>query len=150
MDNSLPPWLIWFLIGVGLALLELQLPMFVVIFFGIGALITSGALLVVDMSLPAQVLLFLTGSILSLVALRRTMIKIFQGASSDAADELDGPPVGVRVKVVRAISPDMPGKISYRGSFWSAEAEVYIDVDETAEIIGFAEPSRSTFRVKKI
>jgi inner membrane protein len=150
MDFPLPPWLIWFLIGLGLSFLELLLPVFVVIFFGIGALITAGVLLVLDLSLTQQILVFVAGSVLSLVALRRSMVKIFQGTTSHAADELDAPPVGVQVKVVRTITPRMQGKISYRGSHWNAVAEEHINVDETAEIIGFAEPSRSTFRVKKI
>jgi inner membrane protein len=150
MNIAFPPWLIWFLIGIGLAFLELQLPVFVLIFFGIGALVTSGVLLAVDLSITQQVMLFLAGSILSLVGLRKVMIKVFQGESSDAADELDAPPVGVRVKVVRPISPAMPGKISYRGSFWGATADEPIETGETAEIIGFEAPSRSIFRVRKI
>ncbi|MFP4315085.1 MAG: NfeD family protein [Desulfovibrionales bacterium] len=150
MDLNFPPWLIWFLLGIGLAMLELMLPGFVIIFFGLGCVITSVVLLLVDLSLDQQIMVFLAGSILSLLALRKYMMQVFRGASSDEADAMEAPPVGLKVKVVQPISRNMPGKISYRGSYWNALADEDIDADETVEIVGFAPTSRSTFRVKKV
>ena len=77
MDAFLSPWLIWFVIGIGLAFLELQLPGFVVIFFGIGCLITAAALLVWDPGLDQQILIFLVGSVSSLLLMRKSMLKVF-------------------------------------------------------------------------
>lgn len=149
MDAIISPWLIWFVIGIGLAFLELQLSGFVVIFFGIGCLITAAVLLVWDPGLDQQILIFLVGSVASLLLLRKSLLKVFSGVSSEA-DDLDDTPVGLRVKVVRDITPDLPGKIGYRGSFWNAVADEAVTTDETVEIVGYANTSRSTFKVKKI
>ena len=149
MDAFTPPWLIWFVIGIGLAFLELQLPGFVVIFFGVGCLITAAVLLVWDPGLDQQILIFLVGSVGSLLLLRKSLLKVFSGVSSKAGD-LDDTPVGLRVKVVREITPELPGRISYRGSFWNAVADEAVASGETVEIVGYADTSRSTFKVKKI
>jgi len=59
------PKLIWFLIGVGLLLLEFTAPGLVILFFGIGALITSiSCWLGLAETMPVQVLIFSAASML--------------------------------------------------------------------------------------
>ena len=76
IDGTLfTPEVIWFLIGVGLLLLELVAPGLIFVFFGIGAWITATALLGIDLSLNAQLLLFAATSLGSLLLLRRSIRK---------------------------------------------------------------------------
>jgi membrane protein implicated in regulation of membrane protease activity len=149
VDALLTPWLIWFLVGVGLAFLELQLPGFVVLFFAIGCWFVAGALLVWDLSLTQQLILFLVGSVVSLIGLRRVLKNIFLGTSSDGEDGVDDLPLGMRVRVAEKISPPLAGKVHYRGSYWDATADEGIPSGEIVEIMGFSDHSRSTFRVRK-
>ena len=151
LDALITPWLIWFLLGIGLAFLELYLPGFIVLFFGIGCLGTSGALLLWDLSLTQQILLFLTTSITSLLLLRKWLMRIFRGVSSDKPDEdFDDFPRGAHVKVLKTITPDNSGRIQYRGTAWDALADETIEAGDTVEIVRYATNSRQVFFVHKI
>ncbi len=146
----LPAWLIWFLIGIGLAFLELQMPGFIVLFFGVGCWAVAGALLIWPLTVTQQILLFMAATVVSIVLLRRWMMRIFRGASSgNTEDGLDDFPKGVRVKVAHRITPHENGRILYRGTFWDATADEEIEEGEIVEIVRFAEDSRQIFFVKR-
>lgn len=145
------PWLIWFLLGIGLAFLELYLPGFIVLFLGIGCWVTAGALLLWDLSPTQQILLFITTAVISLLFLRKWLMRIFRGVSSDKQDEdFDDFPQGVHVTVLKTITPTENGRIQYRGTTWYATAEETIEEGKTAEIIKYADNSRQIFFVRKI
>lgn len=145
------PWLIWLLIGVALAFIELSMPGLIVIFFGVGALITSLALMLWTLDLNAQVTIFISSSLLSLLLLRHWLKRVFYGQKSLAGrDGFDDFPRGVRVKVTRDISPQEQGRIAYRGADWYATAEEDIVAGATVEIVAYADSSHQVFQVKKI
>ncbi|ACV68475.1 NfeD family protein [Desulfohalobium retbaense] len=144
-------WLIWFLLGIGLALLELFMPGFVIIFMALGCWLVALAVLVWPLSLTQQILLFIGGTILSIVFLRSRFMKTFRGSSSDTASAgYDDFPSGVHVSVVKKITPESTGRIRYRGTFWDASAEEEIDEGEIVEIVDFAGSSRQAFFVRKV
>jgi len=146
----LPAWLIWFLIGIGLAFLELQMPGFIVLFFGVGCWAVAGALLIWPLTATQQILLFMAATVVSIVLLRRWMMRVFRGASSEnKEDGLDDFPKGVRVKVAHRITPHENGRILHRGTFWDATADEEIEEGEIVEIVRFAEDSRQIFFVKR-
>lgn len=150
-ETLITPWLIWFLLGIGLAFLELFLPGFIVLFFGIGCWITAGALLLLDISLATQVLIFLITSISSLLLLRKWLMRIFRGVSSDRPEqEFDDFPHGQHVIVLKTITPTHSGRIQYRGTTWNAVAETTIEAGTTAEIVSYAANSRQTFLVRHV
>jgi membrane protein implicated in regulation of membrane protease activity len=150
-DSIFSAWLVWFLLGVGLAFLELQMPGFIVLFFGIGCWVVAGALLIWPLTLTQQVLLFLVGTIVSIVLLRTWLMRVFRGFSSDRAEtDFDDFPKGEHVKVIERISPQTNGRIRFRGTFWDAAADDEIEKDETVEIIRYAGSSRQVFFVKKL
>lgn len=151
-SNSIfTPWLIWFLLGIGLAFLELVLPGFIVLFFGIGCLVVSGALLIWPLTITQQIVIFILSSIGSIVILRKFMMKVFLGKSSDkAADEFDDFPKGMKVKVVQKITPNSRGRVFYRGTQWDATSDEEINEDEVVEILRYADNSNLVFFVKKI
>jgi membrane protein implicated in regulation of membrane protease activity len=150
MDAIFSPWLIWFLLGIGLAFLELQLPGFIVIFFGIGCWVVAGATLIWDLSAAQQVMLFIVSSIAALALLRKFLLQTFRGLAKDNAVTFDDFPGGVRVKVLQRITPVDKGRIHYRGTPWDAMADVEIEEGATVEIVRFADNSRQIFWVKPI
>jgi len=128
--------LYWFLIGLFLALAELAMPGFVVIFFGIGAWVVT--LLILFGILPsfnAQMLVFLIVSIASLILFRKKSKKIFEGkvAGKDlAVDEISGE----RAVVVQDIFPDqLGGKVELHGTLWEASADTVIEKGRIVEIV---------------
>jgi inner membrane protein len=150
-DTIITPWLIWFLLGIGLAFLELFLPGFILLFFGIGCLITAGALLIWDLTLNQQILLFILSSVTFLLLLRSRLKTVFRGASSDKqSDDFDDFPRGLRVPVIKTITPAEYGRIQYRGSPWYAAAGETIEEGNTVEIVSFADESRQVFLVRPV
>ena len=151
LGNLVTPWLVWFLLGVAVAFLELYLPGFIVLFFGFGCWVTAAAVAVWDLSLTAQVGTFITASVLSLLLLRKWLIGVFRGASSDSLDDgLDDFPHGARVTVRQTITPSVHGRIQYRGTTWPAAADETIEAGSPAEIVDYFDKSRQIFIVRKI
>ena len=90
MDILSDPAVIWFLIGLGLLLLELVLPGLVILFFGVGAWITALVCALTDINLNWQIFIFLVASLLGLVLLRRYLKKRFFGrADKETQDQLE-------------------------------------------------------------
>ena len=151
LDSIFSAWLIWFLLGIGLAFLELLMPGFIVLFFGIGCWIVAGALLIWNLTVAQQIGLFIGGTIASIVLLRRLLMRVFRGLSSSSAQaDFDDFPKGEHVKVVRSISPDRKGRILYRGAPWDATSDEEIMEGEEVELIRYTDNSRLVFFVKKI
>jgi membrane protein implicated in regulation of membrane protease activity len=112
---------LWLLAGVLLIGLELLTPGFVVVFFGIGALIT-GILSLLIPGMPgaflAQFLTWGATSLLSLIALRRFFTRTFRGKeiADDGHDEF----VGQTVEVIEAITHNKAGRVRFQGTTWKA------------------------------
>ncbi|MFW6054929.1 MAG: NfeD family protein [Thermodesulfobacteriota bacterium] len=144
-------WLIWFVVGIGLAFLELFMPGFVVIFMALGCWIVAGGLLIWPLTVTQQVLLFIVGTVVSIVLLRTWFMRTFRGIASDKAQTgFDDFPQGVHVQVVKGISPNTNGRIQFRGTLWDASADEEINEGETVEIVSYAGDSRQVYFVRKI
>ena len=90
MDILSDPAVIWFLVGLGLLLLELALPGLVVLFFGAGAWVTALVCAITDINLNWQIFIFLIASLLGLVLLRSYLKKRFFGKTDkETADQLE-------------------------------------------------------------
>ncbi len=132
----LKPELIWFLIGLVLMLLEFVLPGFIIFFFAVGAWIVALICLFADISINAQLILFLAASILLLLSLRKWMRGVFVGykkygrPSDDDVSEF----VGKRAVVTRRIDPVMGGKVELHGTSWNAETDGDEPVEEGAAV----------------
>ncbi len=148
--DFLPAWLIWFLLGIGLAFLELQMPGFIVLFFGVGCWAVAAVLIIWPLTVTQQILLFMATTVVSIVLLRKWMMRIFRGVSSGNKDDgFDDFPRGARVKVAHRITPHENGRILFRGTLWDATADEEIEEGEIVEIIRFAEDSRQIYFVRK-
>ncbi len=141
----------WFLIGLGVMLVELALPGFVIIFFGIGAWITALFVwLGVLENLNAQLLGFVGASIVSLLALRGWLQKTMQGRVSDTelSDTRLDDFIGNKAKVTVAITPDSTeGRVDFRGTQWAASAKVAIPAEAMVRIVS---KDNLTLRVEPI
>lgn len=129
MHNSL----YWIIGGLILLLLELAIPGVVIMFFGIGAILTGILLLQFQISIVFQVLIFISFSLLMLVLMRKYIVKRFN--KKDRSIETEDI-IGAEAKVISKISPNEQGKVEFRGSFWKAESDSEIEVGAKVKIIG--------------
>jgi len=146
------PWLIWFVAGIALAFLELQMPGFIVIFFGIGCWVVAGALLLWDLTMTQQFMLFSAATIASIVLLRQWFMRIFRGRTDKTDREFDDFPQGERVTVLQRISPTQGGRVKYRGTSWEAvvEGQTVLEPGDLAELLRYLDNNHNVFVVRKI
>ena len=100
MDILSDPAVIWFLVGLGLLLLELALPGLVILFFGAGAWVTALVCAFTDINLNWQILIFLVASLLGLVLLRKYLKKRFFGRTDKEIDDQLEEFIGRKAKAV--------------------------------------------------
>lgn len=127
---------LWLIAGVILMVSEFVIPGFVIVFFGLGAVITSAVAAFLDVSLVIQGYIFIISSLLTLFLGRRYFRNILTGkievAKTDADD--DGI-VGSVCTVSRAIEPPQAGRVIVQGSEWQAVATRPIAAGSTVKIV---------------
>lgn len=139
--------LIWVLVSVLFALLELAYPALVVIFFSFGAFgaaVASAG----GASIKVTLLLFIVLSLLSLAGLRRHLRAVFSGRAAQARTEGPHPMVGQRGEVTHAIRLGATGEVSLGGSFWRAVADEPIQEGTVVRVLGTAAESDLVLRVE--
>ena len=110
--------------GIGLVLLELLTPGFVLVFFGIAALLVA----LMSWALPAGFMaatewwFFSVFSVVSILLLRKWVKNVFTG---DKDSDVENGDIynGHKVVVTAEIRPPMPGKVELNGVSWNAEAD---------------------------
>ena len=128
------PAILWFALGLLLLLAELALPGLIVIFFGLGAWLTALAFLLFDLSFNAQLVVFIAASVLNLVLLRRLLLHKWSYPRY-SRNELSEEFIGKNCIVVENIVPGpVGGKVSFRGTTWTAKANTSIPAGETVRI----------------
>ncbi len=148
MTDGLSPQLLWFLLGIGLALAELALPGFVIFFFGIGAWVTAVTTwLGFTGSLESQLMVFLGSSLVSLYLFRRKGVQAFKGKVSGVSVDVDDIR-GARAVVTVEIDPKgVEGKVEFHGTSWAAESDVRIAAGTVVEVV---ERTNLTLKVKPV
>ena len=131
-------WWYWVLGGLGLVLLELALPSFFVIWFGLGALLVGLSMLALPtLSLTAQIALWIITSVVMVVlwfsVFKRSQHKTLIGT---AAGEVIGE-VGL---LVSAVAPFQRGKVRFQRPLLGAEewvcmAESAITAGERVRVV---------------
>lgn len=126
--------LLWAIIGVILIIAEVATMSFVLIFFGLGALLT--ALLTwsgITPGIEGQLLVFSISSLAMLVALRRFAKNLFFSKGDASQDS-----IGQRALVSRLIPAGNDGAVTFRGSEWIAfsDSSETIPAGATVEITG--------------
>ncbi|HQZ01526.1 MAG TPA: NfeD family protein [Thauera sp.] len=139
MENALIiEWWHWVLGGLGLVLLELAVPSFFVIWFGLGALLVGLALLTIPtLSLTAQIAAWIVASVVMVVlwfrVFKRSQHKTLIGT---AAGEVIGE-VGL---LVSAVAPFQRGKVRFQrpvlgAEEWVCMAESAITAGERVRVV---------------
>jgi len=117
------PEVIWFIIGLGLFLLELIIPGFVIFFFGVGAWVTALLCLIANPGINLQVIVFAVTSVLSLLALRSIIKKKFFFSREDRSEEVEDEFTGKEAVALTGFGPGRIGKVEFKGTSWKAESE---------------------------
>ena len=134
MEILSDPAVIWFLIGLGLLLLELVLPGLVILFFGAGAWVTALVCAITDINLNIQILIFLLASLLGLVLLRKYLKnRFFSKKDEEAQDQLEEF-TGKKARAVDAFSKG-EGKVEFKGTRWSARSSEPVSEGQWVTII---------------
>ncbi|MEN8226507.1 MAG: NfeD family protein [Bacteroidota bacterium] len=121
MDILSDPAVIWFLIGLGLLLLELLLPGLVILFFGTGAWVTALVCAITDVNLNWQILIFLVASLLGLILLRKYLKRrFFSRTDKEIQDQLEEF-IGRKARAVEEFK-NGAGKVEFKGTRWSARS----------------------------
>ena len=120
---TLDPAVLWFIVGIMLIIAEFVVPGFVILFFGVGALMV--ALLcwmgLVD-SLGAQLLWFSVFSLVTLFSMRWLLKSWFVGRTSQNADSDEHSDyIGKEALCLSGFSAKEPyGKVEFKGAHWKA------------------------------
>lgn len=122
MDFLSDPAVIWFLVGLGLLILELIIPGLVIIFFGVGAWITALTSAIFDTSLNFQIAIFLVTSLLGLVLLRNFVKRRFFSKKDEEIEEQLEEFIGHKAMVI-ADFKNGTGQIEFKGTRWKAESD---------------------------
>ena len=134
MEILSDPAVIWFLIGLGLLLLELVLPGLVIIFFGAGAWVTALACVLHDFNLNWQILIFLVASLLGLVLLRKYLRRKFFGKKSGEVEDQLEEFIGHKAIALGDFSEGM-GKIEFKGTHWTAHCNEPVAKNQWVTIV---------------
>ncbi len=145
MENML--WLIWLGVGMLFLILELMVPAFIVIFFGVGAII-AGATAFFGSSLQLQLVVFGVSSVVLILLFRKTMASTFTGRKADEDDDAESF-VGAQAEVVKAIEPPQTGRIKFQGSFWTAHCSEAVAEGAVVRIVRRDENDINAFVVEK-
>lgn len=121
MDFLSDPAVIWFLVGMGLLLIELILPGLVILFFGVGAWVTALVCAFTQISLNWQILIFLVASLLGLVLLRKYLKRKFFGKKDEEATDQLEEFIGKQARATEAFKEGM-GHVEFKGTTWLARS----------------------------
>ena len=120
--------LFWLLLGIFFLVLEALTPGFFLVFFGLGAWVTSAVVFFLpSMGQNLQWLIFLIISVAALLIFRRKLKTFFQGrlAANDNLEDvvLRDQYIGREVLILHEVGPDRPGLAEFNGTNWQARTE---------------------------
>lgn len=130
-------WWHWALLGMGLILVELVLPFFVLLWFGVGALAVASIVAIVPLSLQSQIIVW--------IALSVPLVLVWMGYfrrrfKSTDAGQASAEIVGEIGMVIQAIAPFRQGKVRFQkpvcgSDTWSVLADREIASGEKVRVI---------------
>ena len=132
-------YLVWLIGGSILVLLEFLIPGLVVIFLGLGALITSGLLYLGYLRDPwLAIACFGVASVLMLMTIRKTILRFYPSLSEKVETDEEVLIVGQKAQAISTLTAhDYSGRIKYSGTTWPARSEAgEIAEGTTVEILG--------------
>jgi len=116
------PELFWFIVGLGLFLLELIIPGFFIFFFGLGAWITALVCLISSPGTNIQIVIFAITSVLLLIVLRRIIQKKFLNSKGSQSEDVEDEFTGKEALATTDFGGIKTGKVEFKGTTWTAES----------------------------
>jgi membrane protein implicated in regulation of membrane protease activity len=116
------PELFWFILGLGLFLLELVMPGFIIFFFGLGAWITAIVCLIGHPGTNLQIIIFAVTSTLLLIALRKIIQNKFLNSKRTRTDDIEDEFTGKEAIAKIDFGGLKQGKVEFKGTTWTAES----------------------------
>jgi membrane protein implicated in regulation of membrane protease activity len=129
------PELLWFIIGLGLFLLELVIPGFFIFFFGLGAWVTALVCLIGAPGTNLQIVIFAVTSVLSLIGLRKIIQKKFFYSKENLSEEVEDEFTGKEALAKGDFGYEKIGKVEFKGTMWNAESKAEIKEGQRVIII---------------
>ena len=124
MESNLSMGLAWIVFGIGLVVAEFFVPGAIVVFFGVGAILTGLAVmmaLLVD--LPMALLFWAVTSTLLVLAFRGQIKRWFPSLEKYEPGDEENILIGTIVEVIREVHSDNEeGRVRYQGTSWKAKA----------------------------
>ncbi|HWT01514.1 MAG TPA: NfeD family protein [Pyrinomonadaceae bacterium] len=132
-------WIVWTILGIVLIVAEVFTPGFVLLWFGVGALVAALAGLVGITSLPLQFLIFALVSVALTAASRTIFVNYFsrEREGSDLKTGVDALPGKVGTVVSSSQGALNEGAVKVFGSTWTAypaEGEEPLEAGERVEV----------------
>jgi membrane protein implicated in regulation of membrane protease activity len=129
---------LWIIVGFACILLELVIPGLMIVFFGTSAVVVGLLLkwggLPSGYGAPLVVLLLL--SVGQILFLRKYLKEWFRGKSLEGEDDQQSEYVGKQATVVSGFETQgRSGKVSFRGTEWTAFADCPLEVGDEVEIV---------------
>ena len=117
------PEIFWFILGLGLFLLELVVPGFFIFFFGLGAWVTALVCLIANPGTNLQIVIFAVISVISLIALRRIIQKKFFYSRGTQSEDVEDEFTGKEAIATSDFGGIKNGKVEFKGTTWTAESK---------------------------
>jgi membrane protein implicated in regulation of membrane protease activity len=148
-EKMFTPAIIWLIIGLIFIASEFFVPGFVIFFFGSGAILTAiltAFIPFVNSSIILQTLIWLGASVFSLCFLRKHFAKIFKGRLQ-RPEQKEVEDSGKKATVIKAITPERPGRIRFQGTSWRAAS--YTESFKPGDTVDILKKEGFTFIVSK-
>ena len=134
MKSLLNAPVVWFIIGFVFFVLEFIVPGLILFFFAVGAWVVAILTFLMDVSINAQLIVFVASSVLTILLFRRSLKNLLwtRKNSSEIEDEL----IGKTARAQSVIRPGQNGKVEFKGTIWDAASQDIIEAGENVVIIG--------------
>lgn len=130
-------WWYWVLLGIVLVLLELAIPAFFVLWFGLAALLVGGLMLVFEMALVAQLIVWGSASLAALAL----WLRLFRPRLGDnRIGSATGEVIGECGLLVDRVAPFQRGRVRFQkpvlgAEEWPCLAELEIAAGERVRVV---------------
>ena len=129
------PEVFWFVLGIIFFVLEMVMPGFFILFFGVGACVTAIACLIGNPGINLQIIIFLVISVLSLLAFRKMLKRMFFFADDEKSKSIEDEFTGKDAVAITDFGSGNTGRVEFKGTSWNAEANMPIKTGQIVKII---------------
>lgn len=128
------PSTVWFIIGLILVLAEFLIPGLIILFFGLGAWLTSLATGIFEISINGQIIIFLITSVALLLVLRKYLKNKFFKEKTNSEVSLEDEFINKTAQAETNFESGR-GKVLFKGTRWNAVSDEKIKKGDFVKIV---------------